>query len=440
MRYDHLLQPISEDEPCGPDLDEVGDGDYLNYVLTAADRLPVRFYDRDTGAPFDRSSIDLRAETGAISALLERSRDLRLLALESRFQCLAGQAVGFSECLQAMAALLDRYWDDVHPKPFDGDYTLRQNTLSALDDRASIILPLEHAPLASDRRVGQISLRDYRVAAGQAEARAEGTAVDMGTVLDALRQESSRGTAEATHASLTAAEAALASIRAKFQGAAGYEHAPSFEGLQAVLQQMREFIETALPYLAGDTARLHAGEKEEEAAGANSAVTPAEQSGADNAAGATVISHAAATAALLAAEHYFVRNEPSSPALVLVHQARALVGQPLVTALEALLPESVDQAVISVDGRTGLQLTMPRIRHITETVAAGGYGSQDDATEAEYSAVTRQEADILIQGVEAFFRRTEPSSPIPMLLAKARTFMNRDFAGILAEMMKSESR
>ena len=61
MRYDSLHAPVSEAEPCGPDLDETGDDGYANYMLLASGRLPSKFFDinRDTGeeAPFDKARL-----------------------------------------------------------------------------------------------------------------------------------------------------------------------------------------------------------------------------------------------------------------------------------------------------------------------------------------------------------------------------------------------
>ena len=123
MRYDWLLEPVNGQEPCGPDLDEIGDDKYLNYVLPAASRIPERYYKADTDKPIERSEIKLKAEVEEIAALLEASRDIRLLCIEARFQSFAGDLPGFADCIQAIAGLVDRFWEDVHPKSSDGDFT-----------------------------------------------------------------------------------------------------------------------------------------------------------------------------------------------------------------------------------------------------------------------------------------------------------------------------
>ena len=73
MRYDWLLEPISAEAPCGPDLDEIGDEKYLNYVLPVASRIPARFYKADTDEPVDRSAIKLKEELPVIADLLRKA-------------------------------------------------------------------------------------------------------------------------------------------------------------------------------------------------------------------------------------------------------------------------------------------------------------------------------------------------------------------------------
>lgn len=444
MAREDLLNPVSEAEPCGPDLDEVGDEEYLNYLLPAEDRLPERYYDGVTGEPFDRAKLNLKAETEAIASLLERSRDLRLLCLEARFQSFVGQFGGFAEALQTMAGLLERFWPDVHPQPQDGDFTLRQNVLGGLDDWAKVIQPLHHLPLLRDKRLGAVTFRQYAVATGAAQPREEEKGIDPGEMQQALASAENREQADATYAALTAARAALKSIRSSFIDGAGYEYAPDFDRLSAFLDEAGGLFVKARPEFAG--AAAPAGE--EEAAGADTAGgSDGTEEGTDGAPSAfaaaaaqpampagPVASHADAAAALAAAEAYFARNEPSAPALILVHQARLLIGKSLVEAIQTLLPEAADGAVIRFEAELKFQLAMPHLRTLTE--AAMG-GREEAGGEAQgFSATTRGEATGLVMAVENFFRAAEPSSPVPMLLAKARTYLNRDFTLILNDLLQ----
>jgi len=438
MRFDSLLNPVSESEPCGPDLDEIGDNQYLNYLLGADNRMPTRYLDSETGAPVDLSKIDLKADTKAIGGFLEQSRDLRLLTLDARVQSLSGQIVGFCECVQAIAELLAKYWDDVHPKAYEGDYTLRQNTVSVLDDRTTIVMPLQYAPIIRDPRAGAISLREYAVATGTAAAREGERTIDINQIMETLRSETHRGEVDAVHASLAAARKALASIQSSFDEGTNYQFTPNFDLLVDALRQLLMFIETARPDLGGNgsAAAAEAAPAGEAGAGTvnGTAVLSAPQAAGGRVEAIAIKSHAAAAAALLAAEQYFGRLEPSSPALILVHQARLLVGKPLVSALEALMPDTAETASIIVDTAAGFELNMTKMRAITEDYASGADGMGGDADEP-FTAETRAEASALMAGVGAFFRTVEPSSPIPMVLGRAERFMNLSFQAIIADLI-----
>jgi type VI secretion system protein ImpA len=440
MRFDWLLEPISEAEPCGPDLDEIGDDDYLNYMLGADNRLPSRFIDSSTGLPIDRSALDVKSEVKSITGFLEQSRDLRLLTLEARFQVLTGQLIAFSECVQAVDALLAKYWDDVHPKGMDGDFTLRQNTVGALEDRGAIILPLQYAPFLRDPRAGAISLNDYLIAKGSATAVEGQQTIDANQIADALGSESHRAAIDQMHASLSACRRALVSISDRFDESTDYQFSPGFDLLTSTLGDILKAIESGRPDLnpSGATAVAEVGTADaapgpaagEDGATATVVVTRVKAGAVD------VPNQAAAAAALLAAEQYFGRYEPSSPALLLIHQARMLVGKPLVTALESLLPDYAENAMLVIDSAVGFEFNMTKLRAIVEDYAsvAEDYSAYEETPPA-YSAQTRVEAMALLAGVSAFFRAYEPSSPVPMLLSRSERFANQSFQAILSDIM-----
>lgn len=440
MRHERLLEPIDEKEPCGPDLDEVGDSEYMNYVLPAEERVPERYYDKLSGEPFDRTQIDLKSELQAIDALLARSRDLRLICLEARFQSFVGQFADFAGCLQAAAGLVERFWEDVHPRGEAGDFTFRQNVLAALDDWAKIIQPLQHLPLVRDRRLGPVTFRHYAVASGAAQPREDETGPGTGEILQALGNADNADQAKANFEALSGARAALSSIRNSFIANAGYEYAPGFDRLDDFLKQAGELIARARPDLlaAAGPAVADAAESPPAAGAAEAGDGPAAASPAPAAAASPAIADQAdAVAALLAAESYFAAREPSAPSLILVHQARMLIGRPLVEAIETLLPEMADRAVVRFDGDGNFQLAMPQMRTLSERIVNGS-AAEGEELPRSFSASTRAEAEALMAGVESHFRKAEPSSPVPMLLGKARSYLGRDFVMILKDLIKEQ--
>lgn len=446
MRFDTITEPVSAEDPCGPDLDEEGDDSYLNYVLSAAGRIPESFYQRDMNSPvndvrlvpFDRTTIDLKSEVKSIAALLARTRDLRLLTLEARFQCLAGQVVGFCECLRGMAMLVTERWDCVHPRGSGDDFTMRQNTLAGLEDQASILLPLTYASLAVSKKVGGVSLRDHQVATGVVRPRAGERQIDASDIAEPFQNPENRMVVTGLEGAVRDGIAALGAISGKFADAAGYEYRPDFTNLLKSLGDIRDLIHGALPELAAaaEAEERTAAAPDEAVTGAEVSFTPAFAATAE----AIVLpDHAAASAALLAVEQYFARIEPSSPILILIHQARMLVGKSLVEAMELLMPEGAVKAGISFAGGPPVRLSMPKMKEITQSACDGIEPVTGTSRAVSYSAATRQEAEQLIGSVDAFFRACEPSSPIPMLIGRARTFMNRDFAAILSEILKNDA-
>jgi type VI secretion system protein ImpA len=360
------------------------------------------------------------------------------LCIEARFQSFAGDLPGFADCIQAIAGLVERFWEDVHPKSSEGDFTLRQNVLSGLDDWWQIIHPLQHLPLVRDKRLGPVTFRHFAVASGAAQKRADETPIDLSDIYRALSAEENREASDASIAAITRTEQALASIRNSFIANAGYDYVPSFDKLSDFLSKAVALFGVARPDL--QLGAPESGEPGEgEALGADATINGAQQPAAasrDPAYAGTIATHADATAALLAVEAYFASREPSSPALILVHQARMLVGKPLVYAIEALVPEAAARAVIKFQSGIAFQLAMPAMKNLTDTVAKSEPAQGvTPVSGGVYVAQSRSEAMALIAEVELFFKTAEPSSPIPMLLAKANGFTNRNFDMILKDLI-----
>ena len=490
MRYDFLATPVSEAEPTGPDLDQAFDPDYANVTANASSLIPQRFYDRSKDKIFDRSTIELPPHQEAISKLLEQSRDIRLLVLDARLQILAGKLVGFSEALQGLVMVVTTFWDQYHPQPLDGDMIERQNTLEGLDDLAVLVPAIQSAPVLEGR--ARISYRNYLVAFGTVEPWPAEEPVNRDTLDRSLREEQSKPQLEAAHAATVASQDALITLRSTFIDKAGHVNAPAFDKLEEVLKGLRSFLEDYLGITdaAAEAAAAALAAGEGDASGEGGAARPA----------GPVTSHAAAVAALKTAEDYFVRKEPSSPAMILIHQARLLVGRPLVEALEALLPEPSARAILRFDSGFRFDLDITRMKLVTDDMIAslsgasdgsdsGSYASDssaeeepaaeedpapesDDGSEASeeateetppdegatapppgvlahhapmttfetngvptFAVASRQEASLLLIAVENFFKVAEPSSPVTLLLARARAYIGKDFAAILNELL-----
>ncbi len=475
MAFDNLMNAVDPEEPCGPDLLEADDDEFINYYYDAEGRFPEKYYDLVREELFDAKTIDFNAEQKQIDALLKRSRDLRLLNISARFAALSGKLPKFCEAVIAMADLIDAFPDDVHPK-VDADNTERRNAVEELNNFNHVLAPLQYATLLADKRIGDVSYRKYAVSAALVEPRSGETPGDASAMVAALASDENRKAVEALYENLSGTRGALGRMQATSKTLASNPFTPDFEKLQERLGELIALVEQARSDLAGSGEDAQdAGGEAGDVAGDMSAPA-AGPTASQPTPSLSIPDMATAQSALRAVEAYFAANEPSAAALLLVTQARLLVGRPLVEALDTLLPGRSGGAVIDFGPETGFVIPMERMRTLTQETSSmmGAQPSEpapppppppppepeldeegnpipapegaappppEPAPTPAPSAGTdmnvsnRVEAAGLIKGVEDFFRAREPASPIPVLLFKARGYLDKDFQALVRELL-----
>jgi type VI secretion system protein ImpA len=437
------LQPVSDDAPSGPDLELAGDGDFFNYTLPAESRLPTQYLDATGKIVFDRSTINLDSEVSEITALLERSRDLRLLSLLAQFGAANLSLDVFAQSITLMRDLLQDQWDTVHPQGEDGDFAMRKVAIEALDDRVRVAIPLAFVPLVRSRSAGVVTYRACEVAANPSAKRPVEEPLPVSTISEAFKSPDSRADLTETVAWLNAALSGLRSIRAIFMDKADFDFVPQLPNTLSVLEGIESVVRREVPELFGDAPAAPApasGPEMEAATGPQATAKPHEPAVAAAPAPVAPVngpkSHGEAASLLEDIESYFAASEPSSPALLLVHQARQLIGRPLIEAVEALAGSSTDNVQIRLGEAGGFVLSMDRLRQLSSMSGSGqpiAPVRRDDQKPIE----NRTQAQSAMLGVEQFLAVNEPSSPVPLLLGKARQLMGKDFASLLNELVGS---
>jgi type VI secretion system protein ImpA len=430
--YSAVRLPLSDELACGADLEAEGDDEFLNYVAAAEGRLPPSYF------AFSRDSIDIKAELQTLSELLERTRDIRLLTLAAKFSILSGDLVGFADAIEAIAYLLTHHWDDVHPRGVDGDFTWRRVQIESLDDMPSASLPLQYAPLVRDRRHGTVSLRTQLIASGEVQPREGETALDPATVREALVTSEDLDGLKSKYDAVCRLEQALKVIPERYMEATGYAESLAFERLPLIVHKIKELIEgplgerdpaATMPAPGGD---VPAGETD--TAGSPAAGGDAPRS--DAAAIIRLESLDEAVSALKAAERYFAGREPSNPGILLIRQALQLVGKSFIEAMQLLVPGRMETATVQLGGSHALAIPINQLGPFAVAdggaVPSGGCAAGGGEPRA-FSADSRHEAVSLIAAVEHYFVEFEPSSPVPLLLSRARACVNRDFFSLLNE-------
>lgn len=142
-----LLVPVSASHPCGDDLEY--DGEYV-LLLQVARGKPEQQYGATVIAaePPDWRKVGRSAE-----ALLSRSKDLRIAALWAQAAAHTDGIAGYARGLALVHDLLDRWWDEVHPRlEVDGEHDPlpRMNALQSAMEHDG----LSRALLASDLLTG----------------------------------------------------------------------------------------------------------------------------------------------------------------------------------------------------------------------------------------------------------------------------------------------
>ncbi len=428
--FDVVDVPVTEAEPCGPDLE--GGNEFEMALEGVASRLPRSYFDFiNPEKQLDlKPGFDLKDELDPLLDFLKQTHDIRLLVPAARLCILSGDIASFANAISAMARLLASAWVDVHPRAIDDDYTERESHLSLLTDRATVLFPLQFAPLDVSRRHGPIAYRSQMLAMNLATPRGKEAVLDEATIRDALLNSDTFEDLKVKHDTFGAIESDLQSIRSAFIEHAGHEHAPDFDALIDTITPIREFLLGIIG--ERDPTAVPVSESADESAGAPGA--PAEDAAAAIAKVEPIASMAEAEASLAAIEAYFSTNEPSNPAALLVRQAQQLVGKSFIEAMLMVSPSMAEQAAIRIGGDRALVISADQMKALAEQ----GTRAPTQDTVAAPLIATRGEALAQMEAVETYFQRNEPSSPIPMLLGRARSYSGRDFAALFKEMLPED--
>ncbi|MEP4196412.1 MAG: type VI secretion system ImpA family N-terminal domain-containing protein [Aliishimia sp.] len=445
MALPWLLEEVSKDAPCGPDLERADDPAFIDYYFEAEGRLPDRYFTPGTRSEanpegsldvlFDPRSVDRKTERDAIEALLKRSRDVRLLSLLARWEALAGRSAGFAQAIAGIADLLEANPDDVHPNitPTPSD---RRGALEELGSSVTVIFPLQHMPLNGQV---DVTLRRYMVGSGKTAARSYEEDANASQLVSALQDNGGKAALDQTHSDLTMAADGLGRIARACKAHPEKPFNLDFSNVLDTISAMQDVIQQARPDLdVWSSDALDDVTQDDDApetaqtgdAPVASATSVAQVDAAD-----AVTDQPAARVTLQAIEKYLAHNEPSSAALLLVTQARLLIGRPLIEALETLLPGEAGKAVIDFGPAHGFSLPMERLRSLAAENAQSASPEAELAAPTAPDLKTRADVAAHIRSVENFYRKNEPTSPIPLLLVRARSYLDKDFEAIVAELL-----
>ena len=448
-----LTDPLSEADPCGPDLEVDDDDAYLNAVVSIETVLPPEYFvfsDLDgSRRPFDQDrryqDLNIGLQIQSVVRLSDETRDLRLIVLLAKLAALSKNLDDTATCVEATRLLLRTQWEGVHPRSNGADLTVRNQALQRLDDPL-MVTALQHVPLFASKRHGVITWHRYTTEVRKStDGPADGSAfertladdgqADLATLL-AGREDLAK-----PRATLSSLRQALTDIRAVY---AEHEAAepPAFPALEPLVGQMAGAVERIFRLIEGAVVRLDPSAASEpvEETDADTLLPDGgtddvgSDSGREGGHSHTIDSASAELAAVIV---YFQTTEPSSPALLILRQAETLIGRSFLEAMQLLLPEHVAKATLDLGTHKTILLPLTRLGE-GQAKTSERRPSSELVSGSAVLIGSRREAIVALGRIGAFFQHSEPSSPVPMLIDRAKGTIGKDFMSLLGDLLPGD--
>lgn len=345
-----LLAAVSDQAPAGPNLEFDPD---FGALERAAQGKPEQQYG-NTIIPGEEP--DWKEVERLAAALLDRTRDLRVLAHLAVARLHVFGLAEFAEVLAITKRLLETRWAELHPQldPEDGnDPTPRANALLRLAHPGLVLRPIRDLPLARSR-LAHYSWREIAQAISHGEGEGRGAKPSEADIR-ATFQDTDPAWLAALREAAAAVRLAVVGIGAAFDAQAGFGQGPDLAELDKLCGEVVRFITRFAPEPPAAPPAA-----EETAPATEAAIMPPSPSPAPppRAPGALpvampgeVTTRADALRLLDLASQYYRRYEPSSPLPLLLERARRLAEKDFLDILRELAPDGLTQAQTIVGSR-----------------------------------------------------------------------------------------
>lgn len=330
QNLESLLQPVSADAPCGPDLEY--DPAFLELDRFSQGKPEQQM--GDTIVPAQEP--DWKEVGNRALALLAKTKDLRIAIRLTRALLNTDGLAGLADGLALLRGLVETFWDGIYPKldpEDDNDPTFRVNILMGLCDSEAVIDRIRLIHLVSSRSFGRFSLRDFAIASGEIPPPA-GTEAPKASAIDGAFTEcpvpALQATAEALHASLER----LAAIETFVGEKVGASNGTNFAKLTETLRAAEKILVARLAKRGVVTEGAVEGGAED-GSGAPGSGGPS-MSGEIN-------SREDVLRVLDKIVSYYERVEPSSPIPLLIKRSKRLVSASFMDIVRDIASDGLSQ-------------------------------------------------------------------------------------------------
>ena len=326
IEIEKFLAPISEDNPCGEDLE------YDPTFMEIESELEGKTEQQMGDSVIEAEEPDWKKVFNDSVALLDRTHDLRVLVFMIRAGLRLEGYSAFAEGLTVLSSWVDTQWQHIYPQldpDDDDDPTERVNIIMTLCDFEVILRPVVLIPVVESNALGKFNLSDIRKAhEGDDEpnlATIEAAFTDCD--LEQLQQRS-----EHVQTSIEMLEAIENNVTQKV----GVGNAPNLAEFLKILKEVLSILSEYIVSKGGVADAISEGDAE---TGVSTGVAVKAQ------AVGSINSGSDVTKALEKIIEYYAKNEPSSPVPMLLERAKGLVNMDFMSIIKNIASDSESQVM-----------------------------------------------------------------------------------------------
>jgi len=319
-----LLEPVDDAAPSGPDLEY--DAAFFELEQAAAGK-PER---QAGGTLVPAQDPEWKSVVELATDLFGRTKDLRVAAHYTNARAAIDGVAGLADGYRLVAGLIERFWDDVHPRldpDDDNDPTMRLNAVATLTHPDAGVKVLRGAVWlqASGMRV---TVRQALAALGAERPLPDGQPAEheIDAMIRAVAQKDA-----ANHA--REALAALRTIGEAIGAHLGQSYVPDLASVRRTLSPLADRFDSVVGVPgAGDAQPLDGQDTGmPDAPGGGGVAVPA----------GAIRSREDAIRLLDRVCDYLARTEPSNPAPLLIRRAQRLMTMDFLDIMRDLAPEAL---------------------------------------------------------------------------------------------------
>lgn len=315
MELEKLLAPVSQDHPCGSDLEH--EPGFMALEQDSKGK-PERIMGDTVVQAVEPDWADIKARAEALFPL---TKDLRVVILLLRANTRLEGLSGFASGLKLIHELLVRYWGNVHPcldAEDDNDPTMRINVLMSLEDPETLVRDLRTVKFICANRHAQLTIRYILVTLGKLSATDSENAPNQAEIENILRSEENKVLVQAMQDALQA----LDNIKALLGEKVGVDRVPDFKPLYETLKMVLPLC-TEMP----GAEETQGNEVDTKQKNASAPIT------------GDIHSREDVVRVLEKACKYIERTEPTNPAPLLIRRAQYLMTKNFIEIIEELGPD-----------------------------------------------------------------------------------------------------